>query len=92
MEKMIFTCNFPAFPESPECYLSKKVQITAFIREYESKPEIIAKPPDQIRILEQSNHEESPFSVAVEKEPVSLFFAVDSSFLTVKFIWTSKSS
>ncbi|MBU7037830.1 MAG: thermonuclease family protein [Theionarchaea archaeon] len=50
---VIFACDFPDFPESPEkYYLGRKVQIIGFIREYRGKPEIIVKTPDQIKILE----------------------------------------
>jgi micrococcal nuclease len=50
---VIFACDFPGFPESPEkYYLGRRVQIIGFIREYKGKPEIIVKTPDQIRILE----------------------------------------
>ena len=49
---VIFTCDFPGFPYTPDTsYLGKKVQIIGIIKEYKGSPEIIVKTPDQIRIL-----------------------------------------
>ena len=51
---VIFACDFPSFPESPEnYYLDKKVQIIGIIKEYEGSPEIIVKTPDQIKIIKR---------------------------------------
>ncbi|KYK35714.1 MAG: thermonuclease family protein [Theionarchaea archaeon] len=49
---VIFACDFPSFPDGPEAYTGKKVQIIGFIREYNGKPELIVKIPEQIRIIE----------------------------------------
>ena len=49
---VIFACDFPGFPDTPDIYyLGRKVQIIGIIREYRSSPEIIVKTPEQIRIL-----------------------------------------
>jgi micrococcal nuclease len=49
---VIFACDIPGFPYSPDTYyLAKKVQIIGIIREYKGFPEIIVKTPDQIKIL-----------------------------------------
>jgi micrococcal nuclease len=49
---VIFACDLPGFPDSPDTYyLGKNVHIIGIIKEYKSSPEIIVKTPDQIRIL-----------------------------------------
>ncbi|MBU7045889.1 MAG: thermonuclease family protein [Theionarchaea archaeon] len=49
---VIFACDFPGFPISPEVYYrGKKVQIIGIIKEYKGSPEIIVKTPGQIRIV-----------------------------------------
>jgi micrococcal nuclease len=49
---VIFACDIPGFPDSPDTYyLGRKVQIIGIIREYKGSPEIIVKTPEQIKIL-----------------------------------------
>jgi micrococcal nuclease len=49
---VIFACDFPGFPYTPDTYyLGRKVQIIGIIREYRGSPEIIVKTPDQIKII-----------------------------------------
>jgi micrococcal nuclease len=49
---VIFACDIPGFPESPDVYYhGKTVYIIGVIQEYKGSPEIIVKTPDQIRIL-----------------------------------------
>ena len=49
---VIFACDLPGFPDSPDAYyLSKNVHIIGIIKEYRGSPEIVVKTPDQIRIL-----------------------------------------
>ena len=49
---VIFACDLPGFPESPDVYYhGKTVHIIGVIQEYKGSPEIIVKTPDQIRIL-----------------------------------------
>ena len=49
---VIFACDFPGFPDTPEVYyLGKKVQVIGVVREYKGSPEIIVKTFDQIRVL-----------------------------------------
>jgi micrococcal nuclease len=51
---VIFACDIPGFPESPDVYYrGKTVHIIGVIQEYKGSPEIIVKTPDQIRILEE---------------------------------------
>jgi micrococcal nuclease len=50
---VIFAFDFPYFPGNLEdYYLGKNVQIIGIIREYKGSPEIIAKTPEQIKIIE----------------------------------------
>jgi micrococcal nuclease len=54
---VIFASDFLGFPFIPESfYLGKTVQVIGIIKEYKGSPEIIVKTPDQIRILNQSQH------------------------------------
>ena len=49
---VIFACDLPGFPYSPDTYyLDKKVHIIGIIKQYRGSPEIIVKTPDQIKIL-----------------------------------------
>ena len=49
---VIFACDFPGFPDTPDInYLGRKVHIIGIIKEYRGSPEIIVKTPDQIKIL-----------------------------------------
>jgi hypothetical protein len=48
---VIFACDIPGFPVTPEMYYQgKTVHIIGVIQEYKGTPEIIVKTPDQIRI------------------------------------------
>ena len=50
---VIFASSFSLFPLNPETfYQGKKVRILGYIKEYEGKPEIIVKDPEQIESLE----------------------------------------
>ncbi|MGD2250613.1 MAG: thermonuclease family protein [Candidatus Methanofastidiosia archaeon] len=49
---VIFACDIPGFPVTPDVYYrGKTVNIIGVIQEYKGTPEIIVKTPDQIRIL-----------------------------------------
>ena len=49
---VIFACDFPGFPDTPDTYyLGKKVQIIGIIKQYRGSPEIIIKTPAQIKIF-----------------------------------------
>jgi bisphosphoglycerate-independent phosphoglycerate mutase (AlkP superfamily) len=53
---VIFASDFYKFPDNPEIYyLNKKVRVRGLIKEYQGKPEIILKNPDQIIILKDSS-------------------------------------
>ena len=54
---VIFACDLPGFPDTPDTYyLGKKVQIVGIIKQYKSSPEIIVKTPAQIKILNEGQH------------------------------------
>ena len=49
---VIFAADFGKFPSNPESYyLYKDVKVSGLVREYQGKPEIILKSPDQIQIV-----------------------------------------
>ncbi|MGD2249799.1 MAG: thermonuclease family protein [Candidatus Methanofastidiosia archaeon] len=49
---VIFACDIPGFPVTPDVYYQgKTVYIIGVIQEYKGSPEIIVKTPDQIRVL-----------------------------------------
>ncbi len=49
---VIFASDFDKFPKNPEdYYLNRKVRVTGLIKEYNGKPEIIVKSPNQIQIV-----------------------------------------
>jgi micrococcal nuclease len=50
---VIFSSDYDKFPDNPEdYYLNRMVRVTGLIKEYQGKPEIIIKNPDQIQIIE----------------------------------------
>jgi micrococcal nuclease len=54
---VIFACDLPGFPDSPDTYyVGRKVHIIGIIKEYKGSPEIIVKTPDQIKILSYGQH------------------------------------
>ena len=49
---VIFACDLPGFPDTPDIYyLGKKVQIVGIIKQYKGSPEIIVKTQEQIKII-----------------------------------------
>ncbi len=49
---VIFASDFKKFSDKPEkYYLGKKVKVEGRIKEYQGRPEIIIKTPDQIKII-----------------------------------------
>jgi DNA/RNA endonuclease YhcR with UshA esterase domain len=49
---VIFASDFKKFPDKPEkYYLGKKIKVEGRVKEYQGRPEIILKTPDQIKIL-----------------------------------------
>ncbi len=49
---VIFAVDIPKFPPNPDQYYrNKQVQVVGIIKEYNGKPEIIIKDPDQIKII-----------------------------------------
>jgi micrococcal nuclease len=54
---VIFACDIPGFPVTPDVYYQgKTVYIIGVMQEYKGSPEIIVKTPDQIRIWGNSAH------------------------------------
>ncbi|MEO0106741.1 MAG: thermonuclease family protein [candidate division WOR-3 bacterium] len=50
---VIFASDFYKFPKNPEdYYLNRKVRVTGLIKEYQGKPEMVLKSPNQIIIVE----------------------------------------
>ncbi|MHA1285651.1 MAG: thermonuclease family protein, partial [Promethearchaeota archaeon] len=51
---VIFASDFHKFPPNPEdYYLNKGVKVYGLIKEYQGKPEIILKSPEQIKVIKE---------------------------------------
>lgn len=52
---VIFASDFHKFPPNPEdYYLNKEVKVYGLIKEYQGKPEIILRSPEQIKIIKEN--------------------------------------
>ncbi|MBP7792007.1 MAG: OB-fold nucleic acid binding domain-containing protein [Candidatus Goldbacteria bacterium] len=52
---VIFASDYKKFPEKPEkYYLGKRIKVEGRIKEYQNRPEIILKTPDQILISDKN--------------------------------------
>lgn len=50
---VIFASDFGRFPEPPEkLYLNREIRVYGLVRDYQGKPEIIVKSPEQIEIIQ----------------------------------------
>jgi len=64
---VIFASDYYNFPSNPEDYYDNKhVQVTGRVKEYQGKPEIILKSPNQIKIVQQKQQKEKPKIISWE--------------------------
>lgn len=65
---VIFASDYDKFPDTPEkYYLNKTVRINGLIKEYQGKPEIIVKNPDQITMSDGSKIPDSAKAIPPTK-------------------------